>query len=129
MKSTCKKIVTDINRDKDMELTVPKYLDILGSQYNLYATVKLCLNFYTIREILEDEDYVADFKKDYETIATLLTKALVEGQEITDEDIQTIDALRNSVEYRMKLLTSYTDGFEIYEYILKIKLEKYIKKT
>ncbi len=126
MKSTCKKIVTDINRDKDMELTVPKYLDILGSQYNLYATVKLCLNFYTIREILEDEDYVADFKKDYETIATLLTKALVEGQEITDEDIQTIDALRNSVEYKMKLLTSYTDGFEIYEYILN-RLEAGIK--
>lgn len=128
MKSTCKKIVTDINRNKDMELTVPKYLDILGSQYNLYATVKLCLNFYTIREILEDEDYVADFKKDYETIATLLTKALVEGQEITDEDIQTIDALRNSVEYKMKLLTSYTDGFEIYEYILN-RLEAGIKGT
>ncbi len=128
MKSTCKKIVTDINREKDLEITLPKYLDILESQCNLYAVSKLCLNFYTIREMLDEIEYVADFKKDYKVIAELLTKALIMGQEINDDDINTIDSLRNSVEYRMKLLTSYTDGFEIYEYILN-RLEADIKGT
>ena len=47
MKSTCKKIVTDINRDKDLLETIPKYVDMLKGQYNLYSVVKLCLNFYT----------------------------------------------------------------------------------
>jgi len=57
MKSTCKKIVTDINRDKDLEITIPKYIEILDGQFNLYSIVKLCLNFYTIREMLEEYNY------------------------------------------------------------------------
>lgn len=128
MKSTCKKIVTDINRDKDIELTVPKYLEILGGQYNYYSTVKLCLNFYTIREMLEEGDKVAEFKEDYDKIADLLKKAIASADSIDAEDIKVIDSLRNSVEYKMKLLTSYTDGFEIYEYILN-RLEAGIKGT
>ncbi len=128
MKSTCKKIVTDINRDKDMMDTVPKYLALLDSQYNYYSTVKLCLNFYTIREMLEEGEYVADFKEDYDKIAGLLIKAFDSTKEINQEDIDLIDSLRNSVEYKMKLLTSYTDGFEIYEYILN-RLEAGIKNT
>lgn len=128
MKSTCKKIVTDINRDKDLLETIPKYVDMLKGQYNLYSVVKLCLNFYTIREMLEDGTNVTDFKEDYDKVSTLLTKALLECQDISQNDIKIIDDLRNSVEYKMKLLTSYTDGFEIYEYILN-RLEAGIKNT
>ncbi len=128
MKSTCKKIVTDINRDKDLLETIPKYVDMLKGQYNLYSVVKLCLNFYTIREMLEDGTNVTDFKEDYDKVSTLLTKALLECQDISQDDIKIIDDLRNSVEYKMKLLTSYTDGFEIYEYILN-RLEAGIKNT
>lgn len=128
MKSTCKKIVTDINRDKDIDVTVPKYLELLDSQYNLYSTVKLCLNFYTIREMLEDGTNVADFKEDYDKVSSLLTKALIAGEKIDTTDIEVIDDIRNSVEYRMKILTSYTDGFEMYEYILN-RIEAGIKGT
>ncbi|MBR3833234.1 MAG: hypothetical protein IKJ73_02855 [Lachnospiraceae bacterium] len=128
MKSTCKKIVTDISRDKDLLETIPKYVDMLKGQYNLYSVVKLCLNFYTIREMLEDGTNVTDFKEDYDKVSTLLTKALLECQDISQDDIKIIDDLRNSVEYKMKLLTSYTDGFEIYEYILN-RLEAGIKNT
>lgn len=128
MKSTCKKIVTDINRDKDMDITVPKYLELLNNQYNLYSTVKLCLNFYTIREMLDEGTDIADFKEDYQVISNLLAKALIAREAIDDNDIQTIDSLRNNVEYKMKLLTSYTDGFEMYEYILN-RVEAGIKGT
>lgn len=128
MKSTCKKIVTDINRDKDLELTLPRYVELLESQYNLYSTVKLCLNFYTIREMLEEGTNVAEFKDNFDKIAALLTKALSQEETITEDDINCIDTLRNSVEYKMKVLTSYTDGFEIYEYILN-RLEAGIKGT
>ncbi len=128
MKSTCKKIVTDINRDKDLQLTIPKYMELLDSQYNLYSMVKLCLNFYTIREMLEEGTDIVQFKEDYEKVSKLLTKAINDGDAIDASDISVIDAIRNSVEYKMKLLTSYTDGFEIYEYILN-RLEAGIKNT
>lgn len=128
MKSTCKKIVTDINRDKDLDITVPRYLELLDSQYNLYSTVKLCLNFYTIREMLDEATTVEDFRADYDKVASLLIKAFSQEEPIDDKDIEVIDSLRDSVEYKMKILTSYTDGFEIYEYILN-RLEAGIKGT
>ncbi len=128
MKSTCKKIVTDINRDKDLELTIPKYIELLDSQFNLYSIVKLCLNFYTIREMLEEGSDIAEFKEDYEKVSKLLVKAIKKGEAIDSSDIEIIDTIRNSVEYKMKLLTAYTDGFEIYEYILN-RLEAGIKNT
>lgn len=128
MKSTCKKIVTDINRDKDLDITVPRYIELLNGQYNLYSTVKLCLNFYTIREMLEDGENAADFKEDYDKVSKLLAKAISHRDSISNDDIKTIDSIRDGVEYRMKILTSYTDGFEIYEYILN-RLEAGIKGT
>lgn len=128
MKSTCKKIVTDINRDKDLEITIPKYMELLDSQYNLYSMVKLCLNFYTIREMLEEGTDIAQFKEDYDKVSKLLLKAINDGETVDSDDIEVIDTIRNSVEYKMKLLTSYTDGFEIYEYILN-RLEAGIKNT
>ncbi len=128
MKSTCKKIVTDINRDKDIELTIPKYIDLLDSQFNLYSMVKLCLNFYTIREMLEEDTDISDFKEAYDKVSSLLKKAITNAASIEPSDIELIDSVRNNVEYKMKLLTAYTDGFEIYEYILN-RLEAGIKNT
>lgn len=120
--------MTDINRDKDLQLTIPKYIELLDSQFNLYSIVKLCLNFYTIREMLEEGSDIAEFKEDYEKVSKLLVKAIKKGEAIDSSDIEIIDTIRNSVEYKMKLLTAYTDGFEIYEYILN-RLEAGIKNT
>lgn len=120
--------MTDINRDKDLEITIPKYIEILDGQFNLYSIVKLCLNFYTIREMLEEGNDIAEFKEDYERVSKLLLKAIKRDEAIEASDIEIIDSIRNSVEYKMKLLTAYTDGFEIYEYILN-RLEAGIKNT
>ena len=40
MIATCKKLVTDIQRDKDLDKKLPEYAELLGRQYNCYATVK-----------------------------------------------------------------------------------------
>lgn len=40
MIATCKKLVTDIQRDKDLDTKLPEYAELLGRQYNCYATVK-----------------------------------------------------------------------------------------
>lgn len=120
--------MTDINRDKDLELTIPKYIELLDGQFNLYSMVKLCLNFYTIREMLDEGADVAEFKEDYEKVAKLLNKSIMTRDTVEASDIDIIDSIRNRVEYKMKLLTAYTDGFELYEYILN-RLEAGIKKT
>ena len=34
MIATCKKLVTDIQRDKDLDKKLPEYAELLGRQYN-----------------------------------------------------------------------------------------------
>ena len=48
MIATCKKLVTDIQRDKDLDTKLPEYAELLGRQYNCYATVKGSMNHYTM---------------------------------------------------------------------------------
>ncbi len=125
MNSTCKKLVTDITRDKELDINIPKYVDLLKNQYNLYSTVKLCLNYYTMKEMVE-EGTSKDCTKGFNTVTKLLKSAVVDKNSVSEDDIQTINNLRDKVEYRMKILTSFTDGYEIYEYILN-RLEAGLK--
>ena len=52
MIATCKKLVTDIQRDKDLDTKLPEYAELLGRQYNCYATVKGSMNYYTMKEAM-----------------------------------------------------------------------------
>ncbi len=125
MNSTCKKLITDITRDKELDINIPKYIDLLKNQYNLYSTVKLCLNYYTMKEMVE-EGVSEDCNAGFDVVTGLLKNAVVDKNEVSKEDIEAINNLRDKVEYRMKILTSFTDGFEIYEYILN-RLEAGLK--
>ena len=51
MKSKYKILVTDINRKKNLDSNIPLYVDELNSQYNCYATVKMSMNYYTLKEM------------------------------------------------------------------------------
>ena len=56
MIATCKKLVTDIQRDKDLDKKLPEYAELLGRQYNCYATVKGSMNYYTMKEVCDEQD-------------------------------------------------------------------------
>ena len=56
MIATCKKLVTDIQRDKDLDTKLPEYAELLGRQYNCYATVKGSMNYYTMKEVCDEQE-------------------------------------------------------------------------
>ena len=56
MKSKYKILVTDINRKKNLDSNIPLYVDELNSQYNCYATVKMSMNYYTLKEMITEQD-------------------------------------------------------------------------
>lgn len=129
MRSKCKKLVTDITRKKDLETNLPIYVDTLCGQYNYYATVKMCMNYYTIKEvILELGDDTSDLVKFYETLSALIKTHIIDRNKVEKEALDTVRGIRDKVEFKMKNLTAYADGYEIYEYILN-RIEARVKNT
>lgn len=129
MIATCKKLVTDIQRDADLENKLPTYVSLLERQYNCYATVKGSMNYYTMKEVCdEQEDKNTDVCKYFSILTKLLDKHLAKRQAVDAEAQEAIRQLRDNVEYKMHILTAYTDAYEIYEYILN-RVEMGIKGT
>lgn len=126
MKSKFKILVTDINREKELEARLPEYAAQLNSQYNCYATVKMSMNYYTMREMLSEQDENSDAGKYFGLLTELIKKHIVGRTEVDEKAIETIRQLRANVEYKMKNLTAFADGYEIYEYVLN-RIEAGIK--
>ena len=119
MIATCKKLVTDIQRDKDLDTKLPEYAELLGRQYNCYATVKGSMNYYTMKEVCdEQEDKNMDVCKYFALLTGLLDRHLVKREAVDEDSMEAIAQLRSNVEYKMHILTAYTDAYEIYEYVL-----------
>ncbi len=119
-----KKIITDIQRKKELDTNLPLFADkVLTADFE-YACHKFTLNYFTVKEMLADKD-IADDPYLYECIMGInkLTGAYVVGDAAvcTDEDRALINEMRDKVTRKMKVLTSYTDAFELYEYILNRK--------
>lgn len=129
MKSKYKILVTDINRKKNLDSNIPLYVDELNSQYNCYATVKMSMNYYTLKEMITEQDNPnSDLDKYFKLLTDLINKHILGEALVDDKAIEVIRQLRGNVEYKMKNLTAFTDGYEIYEYILN-RIEAGIKQT
>lgn len=129
MIGTCKKLVTDIQREAEPEKNLPEYVSLLERQYNCYATVKGSMNYYTMKEVCdEQEDQNTDVCKYFSILTKLLERFLVKREAVDEEGKNAIRQLRDNVEYKMHILTAYTDVYEIYEYILN-RVEMGVKGT
>lgn len=119
MRSRCKKLITDITRKKDLDVNIKEYSELLNGEYNHYSTVKMSMNYYTMKEvILEQEDKNTDLCKYFNIVSELVKKHIIDRQAVDEKSIEGISQIRSNIEYKMKNLTAFTDGYEIYEYIL-----------
>ncbi|MBE5946019.1 MAG: hypothetical protein E7259_03625 [Lachnospiraceae bacterium] len=119
MRSKCKKLITDITRKNDLENNIDSYAKLLACEYNHYATVKMSMNYYTMKEvILEQEDKNTDLCKYFNIVSELIKKHVLDRNCVDDKAMEGISQIRDNIEYKMKNLTAFADGYEIYEYIL-----------
>ncbi len=129
MKGDIKKLVGDIQRDKDLDKNLPLFMDNMEQQYNYYSAVKLSMNYYTMREMVAENSKAGDAAKEYFLeLGSILGKCFIENDKASDEMLADVSKIRKDIEQRMQVLTSFTDGYEIYEYILN-RLEAGIKGT
>ncbi|MBQ8924280.1 MAG: hypothetical protein IJ053_05740 [Lachnospiraceae bacterium] len=129
MGNNIKKLVGEIKSDYNLEDNIKEYTKILGEKYNYYSLVKASMNYYTMKEIiLEMTDKNTDVCKYFSIITRLIGNNIIDRQPVDDEAMTAIKQVRENIEYKMKILTAYTDAFEIYEYVLN-RVEAGIKDT
>ncbi len=119
MKSKSKIIISDINRKENLTENLPAYAGLLAQRYNAYATVRGSMNFYTIREVLiEHPEEKKNAREAYQILRDLLNNHMIHREKVTEDVLKQINDLRDKLAYRMRILTAFTDGFQIYEYVL-----------
>lgn len=122
MDKSVKAVYKDILNDKLPEENIPKFLNYTVNEYSIFAEVRLAMHYYAFYETYLDEgelwgEAAMDIVK---KLNQLISKNIVKAQNGAEheEAVRTVDRLRNDIMKRMKLLTAYTDIFQIYEYIL-----------
>lgn len=106
-------IYTDIIADRNREENILKYQKLMAAAFYNYASIKLSLNFFTGLEMSDEYE-----NSDIDEVGKILKETVIAGKEPTEEDIDKLTNLRDSVTAKMKILTCYTDALEIYEYVL-----------
>lgn len=112
----------DIENNKNLEINLPIFANNLISTYNRSAFIRLTMNYFTYYEVIsenssEHADEVKNLLKELNQVIeqAVLQKAM--GEEL-ESAIAAIDSIRNRIIHTMKVLTTYTDSFRIYEYVL-----------
>ncbi|MBQ9234039.1 MAG: hypothetical protein IJ167_08415 [Lachnospiraceae bacterium] len=125
--SSVKKIIGEIKSDINKEANIREYSKLLFEKYNYYAMVKMSMNYYTMKEIISEmTDKNSDVCKYFDVLSRLVKNNIIDKKPVDEEAVTAVKQIRDNIEYKMKILTSYTDGYEIYEYILN-RIEAKVK--
>lgn len=123
MNTTIKQIYREINQGANLEVNLPKFFNRFSGVYYEYAQVKLTLLYYTFYEGFQESNWgeIGDTEKELLGELNGIIRdsyfAGFSGRQM-EVNIKRADALRKQIIRQMKVLTAYTDLFQIYEYIL-----------
>ena len=123
-----KKLITDIQRKKDLDRNLALFAGVASKANYEYACHKFTLNYLTLKDMhmdgdVPDDPYIAQCQA---VIDKMIGDVVVGDKTVCeDADMKLISDVRNTITAKMKVLTSYTDAFEMYEYILNRKEYSY----
>ena len=123
-----KKLITDIQRKKDLDRNLALFAGVASKANYEYACHKFTLNYLTLKDMHMDGDVPDDpYIAQCQAVIDKLIGDFVVGDKTVceDADMKLISDVRNTITAKMKVLTSYTDAFEMYEYILNRKEYSY----
>ncbi|MCD8120216.1 MAG: hypothetical protein LUE29_12215 [Lachnospiraceae bacterium] len=120
-----KKTVREIARRKNLPANLPRYTEGMMGRYLEFSAVRLALNYHVFCDMQRDragkaeacDDVLSRFYDAMERIPGILETETVRPEEIGLLQAD-VESLRGIVTDRMQVLTSYTDIFHLYEYVL-----------
>lgn len=132
---TIKEVIREINHGKNLERNIPRYLNELMTIHNNAANYAMTFHYYTFIEMLQETDCsdIEGFITGVEVINECIATCFKEGVSVEELNgcVKQLDNLRDDIIAKMKVLTAYTDVFQIHEYIInrlegKYSIKRYV---
>lgn len=113
-------VIKQLANKQNVEENLPKYADFMSHTYYEYSLIQLAMNLYTLQE--RSQEYVSTDSYVEEALYAIQKftgfYVLDKKYENREKDRNEIHEIRNRITAKMRILTSYTDALQIYEYIL-----------
>lgn len=113
-------VIKQLGNKQNLEENLPKYADFMSRTYYEYSLIQLAMNLYTLQE--RSQEYVSTDPYVEEALYAIQKftgfYVLDKKYENREKDRKEIHEIRNRITAKMRILTSYTDALQIYEYIL-----------
>ena len=109
-------IAREINNGKELDNNLLMYLKSASSLYSTLGAIKLSMNFYTLVDILLEQDINDSFVSDFEKVRCIIEDSFKNGFKI--ENISTLEQIRQDFISTMEKVTNIVDRLRIYEYVL-----------
>ena len=115
-----KLVIKQLENKQNMEENLPKYAEFMNYYYYEHALIQLAMNLYTFHERRQDVHREEAYVEEALDVIQQFTGFYVldKKYENRKQDLKKINDVRNHVTAKMRVLTSYTDALQIYEYIL-----------
>lgn len=129
MNQNMRLICKEIQKGKNLETNLPQFFNRLVTLYDQYAQIKFTMHYYTFFEnFLETSKERSKEEKDLlrgvnKIIKDIYTKGFTKYR--IEKSVKELDAIRKQIISRMKILTAYTDIFQVFEYIFNRLEYKY----
>ncbi len=113
-------VIKQIGSKLNMKENLPKYGTFMSSTYLEYSMIQLAMNLYTFQEhIIEcasSDPYVGEV---FDAVQKFTGRYILDkNYDSRKADRKDIHEIRSRITAKMRILTSYTDALQIYEYIL-----------
>jgi len=114
-------IIKEIEKGRNLEMNLPKYMNFLMSAYHRYSSIRLALNYYTYFEMRQEEkNEPAELVALTERLNQVIQNTILSEFDGTtlESAVKETDQIRNEIIDYIKTITLYADQFQIYEYIM-----------
>lgn len=113
-------VLKQIGNKQNMKENLPKYAAFMSGTYLEYSFIQLAMNLYTLQERMREYAVTDPYVEEALDAVQKFTGFYVldKKYENREADRQQIHEIRNRITAKMRILTSYTDALQVYEYIL-----------
>ncbi len=112
-------VIKEIEKGKNLEINLPKYMNVMMSAYYRSSSIRLAMNYYTYFMMEQEEERPLELIKLTTQLDKIIKEAILSEFQgtVLEKSVKEIDQIRSQVISNMKSITLYADQFQIYEYI------------
>lgn len=122
MNKKIRNLSQEVRSGKQLQENIPQLFNTMADQYQTYASVRLAMHYFSFYESYLDEEntWGTQAKETIAHINHIIRENILERcvGAAREKAISETDMLRKEISKRMNVLTTYTDIFQVYEFIL-----------